>query len=226
MRLTKFFLKTAAVLALSLCSSGVLAGDGIFETEKNAFRVQFPEGMCQASADGPAEKRFLEYLSAALGKSLRLAAAAIPCDEREDFLKSGRNFPRHFSAAALVGVDGSFGRFLLGKKVYFALTSSFNPKDFSKTERRATRRLGKFGDAVSGIWVKKKGQAGDAIWFDAGGTITHEGGAEDVLRVSAGTTLVSKHPFAAFYVTCGDEDLGKAMYRQAMPILKNIETVN
>lgn len=214
---------SAAALALMLAH-----GAGAVELRMGGgsipFKAQLPEGWCAFDNEAKADRAFAAYLSKAAGRSIRVLGITAPCRELADFRKNGRRIPERFAAIAQVGVDGGFGRFLMGRAVYNALITSFTPSDMSRTEKRATKRLSEYGDSVSSIRVKILGTAAKASWFEGEGVITHEGGASETLRLAGGSTLVSKYPVAAFYVTAGSGSLDEALRSIAMPLLKGVDS--
>ena len=213
----------AAALALAICQASdaveMRMGGGSIP-----FAARLPEGWCAFDGGEKADSAFAAYLSKAAGRSIRILGITAPCRELSDFRKGGRRIPARFAAIAQVGVDGGFGRFLMGRAVYNALIASFTPSDMSRTEKRATKRLSEYGDSVSSIRVKILGTAEKASWFEGQGVITHEGGASETLRLAGGSTLVSKYPIAAFYVTSGGGSLDEALRSIAVPLLKGVDS--
>ena len=187
------------------------------------FKAQLPQGYCALSSQRKADAGFYEYLKRAAGKSIKILGAVAPCVELSSFREGGKKIPKRFAAIAQVGVDGGFGRFLLGRRVFNALITSFTPGDLTRTQDRASRRLSDYGDSVGDLKVKILGIAQKSTWFEGQGVITHNSGSSDRLRLVGGSTLVSKYPVTAFYVTSGSDSLEEALKSVAMPLLDSVD---
>ncbi len=222
MRLQGIVRTMAVAAALALCA-GATAQELYMSAGSIPFKAGLPEGWC-AFSDEKADQAFAAYLRKAAGKSIRIIGITAPCVELSSFRSSGRSIPGRFAAIAQVGVDGGFGRFLMGRAIFNALITSFTPSDMTRTEKRASRRLSEYGDSVSGLKVKILGTAQKASWFEGEGVISHQDGGSDTLRLVGGSTLVSKYPVAAFYVTKGGGSLDEAMRKVAIPLLKGVES--
>jgi hypothetical protein len=212
----------SAALLLALCT-GASAVQMRMDAGSVPFAAELPDGWC-AFSDDKADQAFAKYLSRAAGRSIRIIGAAAPCRELAVFRKSGKRIPKRFAAVAQVGIDGGFGRFLLGRTIYTKLITSFKPGDMARTEKHATRRLSEYGDSVGGLKVKILGTASKSAWFAGQGAITHKSGGSETLRLVGGSTLVSKYPIAAFYVTTGSDSLEAALKAVAAPLLKAVDT--
>ncbi len=172
-----------------------------FDTEKLAFKADFPEKWCVLETANARDAFFKGYLQKAAGKSLRIHAVAMPCAQLSDYRKQGSHLPGQFLVLSQVGVDGSYVRFLLGKGVYARLISSFDPeKGIAKIEKRTADKLKDYGDEVSKMDARILGtdKRGN-IWMQGALDIKEQSQDRKNLQIVGASNLVEKYPFAVFY---------------------------
>lgn len=203
---------------------GMNAHAADFSIDALAFKVDFPAGYCSVERAQSKRDVFLsEYLKKALGKSLKIHSLGVPCDELDAYRGNTEHLPAHFITVAQVGVDGSYGRFLLGHSLYTALITSFDTTDLSKFETRTTRKLGDYHDQVSDLKATMLGTYDRSSWFKGTGLIVNTDDLKDyALHVWGGSTLVHKYPLAVFYVTSDDKESDSTGLAIVSQVLKGL----
>lgn len=215
----------ATILAFALIHSASASENFSFRTEKIYFQGSFPKGYCALDLSDDRDAFLAQYLQNLAGKSLRLVAASVPCVELSSYRQGTEHLSAHTLSLFQVGVDGSFTRFLLGKRIFSGLIQSFSfEKSKKKIEKRSARKLQRFGDELSDLNAEKVTESDTGISLVRGSADLKEKGKDSVTYcVTAAATLIHKYPFAAVKtVRLEGESCDRADDRDPLLLLKAV----
>ncbi len=189
----------ATILAFVLIHSASASENFSFRTEKIYFQGSFPKGYCALDLSQDRDAFLAQYLQNLAGKSLRLVATGVPCDELSSYRQGTEHLSAHTLSLFQVGVDGAFTRFLLGKRFFDGLIQSFSfEKSKEKIEKRSNRKLESFGDELSRLNAEKITGTDTGISIVRGSADLKEKGRDtSSYCVTAAATLIHKYPFTA-----------------------------
>lgn len=225
MRYFKCVIVTISLLAFPFFEA--ISQDSVltFRTEKIYFEASFPKELCLVNKEYTRDAFLLDYMQTISGKSMKLIGTALLCSELDNYRKEKVHLPTYSLSLFQVGVDGHFTRFLLGKRIFNKLITSFSfDENLERIQKRTNDKLSRFGDTLVKLQAQKASYSGsNVVVVNGRAQIAHKQGEPKTFNIKAATTLIHKYPFVAVVVTSAEQDKNYAgAEREALELLESV----